>query len=73
MKLTVDGKSFLLYPVDDTAWTDKPETEKAILNAMKTGKLMVVEGTSAKGTSTKDNYSLAGISAAMDAIDSACK
>jgi Invasion associated locus B (IalB) protein len=73
VKLTVDGRTFVLYPVDNMAWTDKVDTEKAILAAMKTGKSMVVAGISAKGTSTKDTYSLSGISAAMDSIDSACK
>jgi Invasion associated locus B (IalB) protein len=73
VKLTVDTKSFNLYPVDNMAWTDKVETEKAILAALKTGKSMTVSGTSAKGTTTKDTYSLNGISAAMDAIDGACK
>jgi Invasion associated locus B (IalB) protein len=73
VKLAVDAKSFNLYPVDNMAWTDKVETEKAILAALKSGKNMTVAGTSAKGTATKDTYSLNGISAAMDAIDGACK
>lgn len=73
VKLAVDAKSFNLYPVDNMAWTDKLETEKAILTAMKSGKSMSIAGTSAKGTATKDTYSLNGISAAMDAIDGACK
>jgi Invasion associated locus B (IalB) protein len=73
VKLTVDAKSFNLYPVENMAWTDKIETEKAILAALKSGKSMSVSGTSAKGTETKDTYSLSGISAAMDAIDGACK
>jgi hypothetical protein len=72
VKLEIEGKSFLLFPVDNMAWTDKVETEKAILAAMKSGKSMVVSGTSAKGTTTTDQYSLAGISAAMDTINSAC-
>ena len=73
VKLAVDTKSFNLYPVDNMAWTDKVDTEKAILTALKSGKAMTVSGTSAKGTATKDTYSLSGISAAMDAIDGACK
>jgi Invasion associated locus B (IalB) protein len=73
VKLSVDTKSFNLYPVDNMAWTDKLDTEKAILAALKSGKSMSVSGTSAKGTVTKDTYSLSGISAAMDAIDGACK
>jgi Invasion associated locus B (IalB) protein len=73
VKLTIDTRDFILYPVDNMAWTDKVETERAILTAMKSGKTMSVSGTSAKGTTTKDSYSLSGISAAMDSIDGACK
>jgi Invasion associated locus B (IalB) protein len=73
VKLSIDARDFILYPVDNMAWTDKVETERAILSAMKSGKSMSVSGTSAKGTITKDSYSLAGISAAMDTIDGACK
>jgi hypothetical protein len=73
VKLTVDAKNFVLYPVENMAWTDKIETEKAILAAMKSGKTMTVSGTSSKGTTTTDSYSLKGISAAMATIDGACK
>ncbi len=73
VKLTIDTRDFILYPVDNMAWTDKVETERAILAAMKSGKTLSVSGISAKGTTTKDSYSLAGISAAMTMIDSACK
>lgn len=73
VKLGVDAKNFSLYPVENMAWTDKVETEKAILAALKSGKSMTVAGTSAKGTATKDTYSLNGMSAAMAAIDGACK
>jgi Invasion associated locus B (IalB) protein len=73
VKLTIDTRDFILYPVDNMAWTDKVETERAILTAMKSGKTMSVSGTSSKGTLTKDSYSLSGISAAMASIDGACK
>jgi hypothetical protein len=73
VKLAIDTKAFNLYPVENMAWTDKVDTEKAILTALKSGKTMTVSGTSAKGTATKDTYSLSGISAAMETIDGACK
>lgn len=73
IKLKIDDKSFDLYPVDDTAWVDKPETEKAIIAAMKGGKKMTVSGVSARGTKTTDTYSLEGISAALDKVKSACE
>jgi invasion protein IalB len=73
VKLSIDGQSFSFYPVDNMAWTDKVETEKAIVAAMKSGKSLVIAGTSSKDTTTQDSYSLAGLSAAMDKIDGACK
>lgn len=69
--LAVDDKSFTLYPKGDTAWADSDDA--AIITAMKAGKALVVKATSKKDTETTDTYSLAGISAALDAIDKACK
>ncbi len=71
VKLTIDEQDFTLYPVGDTAWAEKEDAE--IVAAMKKGKTLKIAATSWKGTETTDNYSLAGISAAIDEIDSACK
>jgi Invasion associated locus B (IalB) protein len=73
VKLEVGDKSFDLYPVDNMAWTDKAETEKAIVAAMKVGKSMKISGTSQRGTETMDTYVLAGLKAALAKIDSVCK
>jgi hypothetical protein len=40
---------------------------------MKKGKKMEVKGTSWRGTSTVDSYSLSGVKQAMDKIDQHCK
>jgi hypothetical protein len=72
-KLMVDEASFELFTNADGAWADKPETEKKIVSAMKTGKVLKISGTSWRGTSTTDTYSLNGISAALAKIDDACK
>ncbi len=69
----VDDSSFELYTNGDAAWAAAPETEAAIVKAMKTGSSLSVTGTSWKGTETTDTYSLVGISKAFDKIDSACK
>lgn len=71
VKLEIDDKSFTLFPVGDTAWAEKDDA--AIVEAMKAGTTLKVSGTSWKGTETTDSYSLAGISAAIDEIDSSCK
>jgi Invasion associated locus B (IalB) protein len=69
----VDDASFELYTNGDAAWAAAAETEASIVKAMKTGKSLTVTGTSWKGTETTDTYSLVGVSAALDKIDSACK
>ncbi|MFN0194515.1 MAG: invasion associated locus B family protein [Aestuariivirga sp.] len=71
--IKVDDKSFQLFTSADGAWADKPDTEKQIVAAMKDGKSLSVEGVSWRGTETTDTYSLAGLTAAMDKIDEACK
>jgi hypothetical protein len=72
VKLTIDEQSYEMFSKGDTAWVDTG-TDKKIVAAMKAGKSLKVEGTSWRGTQTVDNYSLSGISAALAAIDKACK
>jgi len=55
------------------AWLDKPEDEKKLIDAMKRGSAMTIIGTSSRGNLTRDNYSLAGLSAALEKIDMSCK
>jgi hypothetical protein len=69
----IDTKAFNLYTNGDMAWADSAETEKTMVDAMRTGKSLVVSGTSWRGTETTDVYSLAGVQAAMDKIDTSCK
>jgi hypothetical protein len=54
------------------AWMEDAAQETRLINSMKNGNNMVVTGTSARGTLTHDTYSLAGITAALDAIDELC-
>jgi hypothetical protein len=71
--LKVDNQSFELFTNGDGAWADTSAKEKQILGAMKKGHNLSVAGTSSRGAQTTDHYSLAGISSAVDKIDSACK
>lgn len=72
-RLTIDTAEFELFTNADGAWADTTATEKKIVAAMKAGKALKVKGTSWRGTETEDSYSLNGISAALAAIDKACK
>jgi hypothetical protein len=55
------------------AWMEDPADEKRLLDTMKRGAGLTIKGTSSRGTLTIDNYSLAGLSAALDKIDASCK
>jgi hypothetical protein len=69
----IDETGFDLYSNGDTAWAAAPETEAEIIKTMKTSKSLSVVGTSWKGTTTTDTYSLAGFSNALAKIDTSCK
>ena len=72
-ELKIGAKTFSLFTDGDKAWATTPAEDKAIVEAMKRGSRMIVNGTSAKGTKTKDTYSLNGFSAAYKAISNKCK
>lgn len=69
----INGRLFTLFTDGGYAWTRNPEADKELQAAMKVGRTLSVKGTSNRGTVTTDRYSLDGFSAAMDAINSACK
>lgn len=64
---------FNMYTNGDGAWVDGSSLQKRMIAAMKRGSGIIVKGTSWRGTVTTDNYSLSGITAALEEIDSACK
>jgi len=55
------------------AWMEAVPDEKKLVAAMRRASSMSVTGTSARGTLTTDDYSLAGFSAALDKLGTACK
>ncbi len=73
VSLKVDDQEFELFTNGDGAWADTTAKERQIVGAMKKGHKLSVSGTSGRGTQTTDHYSLAGFSAAVEKIDSACK
>ncbi|HUJ03469.1 MAG TPA: invasion associated locus B family protein [Rhizomicrobium sp.] len=55
-----------------SAWVEQNSDEKRLIEAMRRGQQAIVTGTSARGTLTRDTYSLAGLSAALAKMHSAC-
>ena len=72
VEITVDGQNFKLFTQGGNAWAYDEKGDRALLEAMRAGRQMVVKGTSSRGTLTTDTYSLAGFSAALQSIDKAC-
>ncbi|MGN6488594.1 MAG: invasion associated locus B family protein [Devosia sp.] len=69
---SIDGKSFPMVTEGEAAWLAVESDEAAFVEAMKAGSKLIVKGTSSKGNSMTDNYSLSGVTAALAEIAKAC-
>lgn len=54
------------------AWVEQQSDEARLVEAMRRGAEIVVTGISKRGTTTRDTYSLAGLSDALDKVHKAC-
>jgi invasion protein IalB len=61
-----------LFTEGGSAWAVDKDADKTLVQAMIKGNTMVVQGTSSRGTNTKDTYSLSGFTRAYEAIRQAC-
>jgi hypothetical protein len=57
---------------DGQAWVKDPADEDRLREAMRKGNSLIVTGVSARGTHTRDVYSLDGVSAMLDKAHAAC-
>ena len=71
--LSVGNTSFKLFVHNDRAYIADAGDELKLLDIMRKGSTMTVVGTSERGTTTTDTYSLAGISQALQAVTTNCK
>lgn len=70
--VTIDSKDFTFFAKDNTAWTENAAQDPALVAAMKAGSRMSIKAVSRRGTNTAYEYSLSGITAALNAIQT-CK
>ena len=70
--LAIGASRFNLFTEGQGAWAYTPDDDSKMVAAMKSGGSMTVRGTSARGTDTTDQYSLAGFTAAYNAISQSC-
>ncbi len=70
--ISVGSQKFELFTKDEGAFIEQQEQEANLVEALKRGNTMKVEGTSVRGTKTTDTYPLGGISEALNRIASEC-
>jgi hypothetical protein len=56
-----------------SAWAQQVSDEPRMADAMKRGSELIVIGNSARGTLTRDTFSLSGVTAALNKVHAACK
>lgn len=73
VSLAVDGNNFELFTEGEWAWAASPGEDAKIITALKRGSKAVLTARSGRGTITKDRFSLAGFTAAVENAEKRCK
>ena len=70
--VTIGNDKFELFTKEEGAFIEKTEDEAKLVEALKSGNSMKVQGRSARGTNTSDTYSLGGTTDALARIAKEC-
>tara|TARA_Y100000780_G_C13590243_1_gene380377 strand:+ start:151 stop:654 length:504 start_codon:yes stop_codon:yes gene_type:complete len=70
VEVDVDGNKFTLFTRGNSAWVENVAQEPQLVAAMRAGSTMTVKATSRRGTATSYSYSLKGVTAALNQINS---
>lgn len=73
VEVNIGGNVFKLFTEGESAWTGSPSEDSKLVTALRGGSSAVISGHSARGTVTKDTFSLSGITAATNKAQGACK
>ena len=69
----IGSAKFAMYTQNDGAWIKNVAEEARLIEAMRKGADLTIKGTSTRGTSSTDTYSLKGLAQAMDRVAQECK
>ncbi len=69
----VGSDKFAMYTLNDGAWIKNVAEEARMVDAMRKGSDLTVKGVSGHGTESTDQYSLKGLSQALDRATQECK
>ena len=73
VEVVIDGATFEMTTKGEYAWAASVEDDAKLLAAMQKGAEATLTARSAKGTQTKDTFSLSGFTAAMTEAEGQCK
>ncbi|MEA5159167.1 invasion associated locus B family protein [Cereibacter johrii] len=73
VNVDIGGTTFELFTDGEWAWPANAQDDASLLAAMKRGSTAVLTARSARGTQTKDTFSLSGFTAAMSDAETRCK
>lgn len=71
--IEVGSTNFAMYTQNDGAWVKNAAEEARLVDAMRKGAEVTVRGESSRGTKTMDQFSLKGISQALDRAATECR
>ncbi|MNF03552.1 hypothetical protein D3C80_2028960 [compost metagenome] len=69
VNVMVDGARFPFFSEGNRAWAENVADEAKLMRAMRAGKTLNVQATSARGTQTRYTFSLMGLSASLQRVD----
>lgn len=72
IELTIGSDTFQLFTDGQWGWAGSPEDDARILAALRRGQNAVLTARSSRGTTTRDTFSLFGITAATDEAQRRC-
>lgn len=73
VNVTVGDSEFELYTEGEWAWPATPQDDAKLVTTMKRGASAVLTAVSARGTTTKDTFSLLGFTAAVEDAAKRCQ
>ena len=72
VNVNISGTEFELFTEGEWAWPATPQDDAKIVTAMKRGANAILTARSARGTTTKDTFSLLGFTAAVEDAEKRC-
>lgn len=73
VEVVIDGNPFQMFTDGEWAWPGSTEDDAKLLAALKAGTNATMTAHSARGTETKDTFSLRGFTAAMEDAGKRCQ